>query len=82
MDTRSRDRAKDCELGSTDWTTLGARISEAATIASAIHLQENIEAKHDAISSETHVMHRKGNHKTQPKGSGQRAWVNSENFIG
>lgn len=41
MDRRSlTDRATDCTLGSTDWTTIGARIQEAALIASAIHARE------------------------------------------
>lgn len=34
------DRATDCEVGSTDWTTIGARILDAALIASAMHAGE------------------------------------------
>lgn len=40
MVLRSIDLATDCEMGSTDWTTIGARILEAALIASAIHARE------------------------------------------
>ncbi len=35
------DRATDCTGGSTDWTTIGARILAAAAIASAIHARES-----------------------------------------
>lgn len=41
MERRSlSDRATDCTHGSTDWTTIGARILDAALIASAIHAGE------------------------------------------
>jgi hypothetical protein len=40
MIARSIDQAKECSQASTDWTTIGARILEAALIASAIHASE------------------------------------------
>lgn len=40
MDVRSTDQATDCGPESTDWTTIGARILEAALIATAIHQHE------------------------------------------
>jgi hypothetical protein len=40
MVPRSLDQATDCEKGSTDWTTIGTRILEAALIASAFHARE------------------------------------------
>ena len=40
MVTRSADQATDCRHESTDWTTIGSRILEAALIASAIHTRE------------------------------------------
>ena len=40
MASRSIDQATDCIQVSTDWTTIGTRILEAALIASAIHAQE------------------------------------------
>jgi hypothetical protein len=44
MDRRSTDRATDCIRGSTDWTSIGARILQAASIASAVHLHEQAQA--------------------------------------
>lgn len=38
MDVLLKHKATDCDSRSTDWTTIGARILEAATIASAIHM--------------------------------------------
>jgi len=40
MDVLLKHQATDCDRRSTDWTTIGARILEAATIASAMHRQE------------------------------------------
>jgi hypothetical protein len=41
MGRRSNDRATDCDFGSTDWTTLGARIRHVAAIAGAVHRMES-----------------------------------------
>ncbi len=41
MVARSSDQAKDCRRESTDWTTIGTRILQAALIASAIHAREH-----------------------------------------
>jgi len=40
MSVRAMHRAMDCETGSTDWTTIGTRILQAAEMASAVHLAE------------------------------------------
>jgi len=42
--------ATDGETGSTDWTVIGARILQVATIASAIHLMEYADASRDGRS--------------------------------
>ena len=82
METRSRDRAKDCELGSMDWTNRGARIIKAATIASAIHLMETAATQRKVVSDDSPVMFRERGTKTPSERTVQRAWMNSENFIG
>lgn len=49
MATREIRRAMECDSGSMDWTTIGSRIARAATMATAIHQQENARsAAHEA----------------------------------
>ena len=63
--SRSMDQATDCELGPTDWATIGARILQAAALASAVHLSEGArrsgegpDLSHGGVHGRTPVVHK------------------------
>ena len=46
MSVRWQHKAKDCGPRSTDWTAIGARILQVATMASAVHMVERAKVRH------------------------------------
>jgi hypothetical protein len=50
MRVRWVQQATECQNGSTDWTTLGARVLQVATAAAAVHLAERIRVSPQAAT--------------------------------
>ncbi len=53
MSVRRKHEARDCETGSTDWTSIGTRILQAAAVASGVHLIEQVRASGRKPESES-----------------------------
>ena len=60
MSVQRKHEATDCDLRSTDWTTIGARILQVAAMASAIHMAERAKARHSpwAVATAGELNHR------------------------